>query len=311
MNEQLRVKLWCLYHYPIYKWKSWRTRHLKRRLHILNSEETVKRIIASRLSVCRYGDGELQMVSHHLQGGGTNNFAVDTFQHYDTLLGRRLYEIITSAPETLEGLLVCLPYQLKRPNISDLYGELFWEREWLSRLDIFAQCHSDQVFGDASFTRFYLGRKDITDYPAYIRLLQQIWAGRDLIIVEGALSRLGVGNDLFDSSRSIRRVICPSTNAFGKYADILEQVKQVAQPGDLLLLALGHTATVLAVDLHLLGYQAIDIGHIDIEYEWYRMGAKGKVAIPNKYVNEVASGRIQEASIRDQKYLTQIVARVD
>ena len=42
----------------------------------------------------------------------------------------------------------------------------------------------------------------------------------------------------------------------------------------LILLALGPTATVMAYNLAQKGYQAIDIGHIDIEYEWYRMGAK-------------------------------------
>jgi len=47
---------------------------------------------------------------------------------------------------------------------------------------------------------------------------------------------------------------------------------------------------LLAYDLSKLGYQAIDVGHIDIEYEWLMMGAKHKVNIKSKYVNEVIGG---------------------
>ena len=36
----------------------------------------------------------------------------------------------------------------------------------------------------------------------------------------------------------------------------------------LFLVALGPTATVLAYDLSKIGYQAIDIGHIDISFVW-------------------------------------------
>lgn len=36
---------------------------------------------------------------------------------------------------------------------------------------------------------------------------------------------------------------------------------------------------MLSYELAKLGYQAIDLGHLDIEYEWFRMGAKGRVPI--------------------------------
>ena len=42
------------------------------------------------------------------------------------------------------------------------------------------------------------------------------------------------------------------------------------------LLPLGPAATVLAYDLFKAGYQAIDVGHVDVEYEWWRMGAHKK-----------------------------------
>ena len=48
--------------------------------------------------------------------------------------------------------------------------------------------------------------------------LQKIYAikDRDVIICEGEKTRMGVGNDLLDNCKSIKRIICPSENAFDK-----------------------------------------------------------------------------------------------
>jgi hypothetical protein len=51
------------------------------------------------------------------------------------------------------------------------------------------------------------------------------------------------------------------------------------------------------------------LGHVDIEYEWYLMKAKKKVPIPNKYVNEVLSGRIC-SNLQDKVYLSQIIKNI-
>lgn len=307
MNERIKVLLWCLLHYPEYKFKSWQTRHLKSRLHIYNSKQTLQAIVSGRLSVARYGDGEFQMIAHLLKGGDSTNFGVDTFQSYDAGLAERLYEVLQTSQD---GLLICLPYQLRYPETSDLFNNLFWEREWLSNKDFLAQVALDRQLGDTNFTRFYMGRRDIKDYSAYIALLKQLWAGREVVMVEGEYSRLGVGNDLFASAQSVKRIVCPATNAFVHYEAIRSAVITQVSKDALLLLALGHTATVLAYDLYQLGYQALDVGHVDVEYEWYRMGAKSKVAILGKYVNEVASGRIQTSNNIDEQYQKEIIARI-
>ena len=78
----------------------------------------------------------------------------------------------------------------------------------------------------------------------------------------------------------------------------------------LFLIALGPTATVLAYDLTKYGYQAIDIGHFDIEYEWFLRGIKeDKVAIEGKYTNEVVGGD-DVADILDNKYKNEIITMV-
>ena len=117
---------------------------------------------------------------------------------------------------------------------------------------------------------------------------------------------MGIGNDLFDNAKSIRRIICPSQNAFSKYDEIFETATKIIPKDCLILSALGMTATVLCYDLSRRGYQAIDIGHIDIEYSWFRMRAKKKCSVPGKAVNEISNMPEKECS--DNKYSESIVA---
>ena len=76
------------------------------------------------------------------------------------------------------------------------------------------------------------------------------------------------------------------------------------------LIALGPTATVLAYDLFKLGYQSIDIGHLDIEYEWFLRNASSKIAIENKIVIENHDKNNTFTKIKDEKYYKQIIAKI-
>ena len=114
--------------------------------------------------------------------------------------------------------------------------------------------------------------KDKSASVAHFEKLKKLWDKRDILIVEGENSRSGVGNDLFNNARSVQRIICPSRNAYSKIQDIQETVEKYAD-GKLVFLMLGPTAKVLAYHLSRKGIQAIDLGHIDSEYEWFKMGA--------------------------------------
>ena len=140
-------------------------------------------------------------------------------------------------------------------------------------------------------------------------MLKEIWKERDVVIIEGAHSRLGVGNDLFNNTNSLHRVLCPPKDAFKKYDEILQYVIEYVKKDRLLLISLGPTATVMAYDLHRSGYQAIDLGHIDLEYEWFLKNAKERIMIKNKAVNELAEeALIQEC--RDEKYQREILVEI-
>ena len=115
--------------------------------------------------------------------------------------------------------------------------------------------------------------------------LKMIWDKKEILIVEGELSRMGVGNDLYENAAGLSRLICPAENAFGKYDEILEASKKYGKD-KLILIALGPTATILSHDLAKNGYWAIDIGHIDVEYMWMLSKTQTKIPIKGRYVIE-------------------------
>ena len=167
-----------------------------------------------------------------------------------------------------------------------------------------------KVYYCANITRPYMDFKDKSKARYYFSLLKTLWKGEKLLIVEGEKSRLGVGNDLFEGSIEIKRILCPATDAFAFYEEIVEKINEISKDY-MILLALGPTATVLAYDLYCQGYRALDIGHVDIEYEWCKMGATEKLPIKDKYTNEAESkGGIDVGEILDTDYCSQIYAKV-
>lgn len=55
------------------------------------------------------------------------------------------------------------------------------------------------------------------------------------------------------------------------------------------------------------GYQAVDIGHLDLEYEWFLVGQGKRVPVAYKYNNEVSGGN-RVSDIHDPIYESQIIA---
>lgn len=262
---------------------------------VMSIKDTAEYIINNRCSCSRFGDGEMKIAC----GTGIR------FQEYDDTLSVRLNEILNK-PE--DEYFVC---------ISDMFGSLkfFNKKSRRYMLNVLAENRKKwlkaikvkRTFGNTFVTRCYIDWKDKSFSKSHFELLKQIWAGRDIVIVEGKFSRLGVGNDLFESAKSIARVLCPAKNAWSEYDEILKFTIERISKDKLVLLALGPTATVLAYDLDKLGYQAVDIGHVDIEYEWCLMGAECKVPLKNKYVNEAEKGEIDEDNLKDEAYKNQII----
>lgn len=267
-------------------------------LCFMDNVHAVDLIVDEGKSMARFGDGELGWIL----GMGL----ASEYQAASPELSRRLREVLSSdEPNLLIGVLKVLSDD---SNMS-LLAKSYWRKYKAQNMHaIVSLLEPGRVYADSSITRPYIDLKDRSGASAEFENLKRIWIDRNVLLVEGDESRLGVGNDLFDGVSSMRRILCPSRNAFASYDAIMSATLENVHPGDLVLLALGPTATVLAYDLCREGVQAVDIGHIDNEYEWMRMGAKKKVPILGKAVDE--AGSYGDAAPEDARYAGQIVARV-
>lgn len=264
----------------------------KSHLNILTIEESINKIKTERKSIARFGDGELDVIV----GGDIG------FQDKNEKLGQKLKEILCAKQDFC---LIGIPDVLNGFDNLTEESEKFWiknmeqhRKTWLKFL------HKDMTYATANMTRLYIRYKDRSNAGKHFDMLKDLWDGRDVVICEGEQTRMGIGNDLLDNCKSITRIICPSENAFDKYDEIISALRK--QPKDsIIIMALGPTATVLAYELAKDGYQALDIGHLDIEYEWYLRNVSKKEKIVNKYTNEVKQGNITQ-DIKDDEYTKQI-----
>ena len=110
---------------------------------------------------------------------------------------------------------------------------------------------------------------------------------------------------MLDSARSIERIIGPSSDAYKKLDELFACCKEY--PKDrLFLVSLGVAAKFLVEKLFLEGYRALDIGNLDMEYEWYLHQAKEKEKIPkHDMIGEEAN---KNAGYHE--YLAQIKKRI-
>lgn len=277
------------------------------RIKVLNFEETVNNILVNRLSVTRFGDGELRFMLSEDTG---NTFEVNSIR-----LAKELKNVITLRSN---NVMVCLPSVYD--NLSGLKFEdkIFWQREVSLHLkEYYNFINTDVTYGDAFFTRPYEGYYiKHENAESKFLLLKKIWNKKNVILVEGELTRFGVGNDLLDNVSELKRVLAPAKNAFEKIDDIyletktvIEKIKQ-SKDNVLVLLSLGPTATVLAAKISQeLNVQAIDVGHLDIEYEWFLRRSNVKIPIEGKYVNESSGEKYLQGKI-DDKYEKEIVSKI-
>lgn len=265
-------------------------------INFLDNDKLFRMLLEEKKSLARFGDGEFEIIRRKKRGW---------FQHLDETLSERLLGVLTEKQDK-----VVLAIADNFGNLSK-YTEDAADaiREYLSgdtREDIMKFLPLDRAYGDAYITRFYLMYRDKTYSKSIINLFKKLWKDRDIIIVENKYSRMGIGNDLLDGAKSIRRIICPHKNAFDFYVSIKNAVINIIKEDDLVLISLGQTATVLAFDLGMMGFQAIDIGQIDTEYEWYLKKSVGREEIYGKSVAEIPWWH-EPIVLNNNEYISQII----
>jgi len=265
---------------------------------ICSVEETCAKIVADKCSMSRYG-AEFDIILGR---------ARDVYQGNNERLAKRLKEILVSDQKN------------HIVAIADFYGAMEGlreenknnMREYMAggeREEQYALLNMEKEYYNAHISRPYVIYPHDELQKARNRFddLKKIWEKQHVLFIEGDRTRMGIGNDLFSNATSIERIIAPNENAFDVYDELYEAALEYGKD-KLIIMALGPTATVLAYDLAVVGYWALDMGHIDLEYEWFLKG-KGYSYIPHKYNNEMP-GDTNVIEINSPDYDNSILCRV-
>lgn len=267
-------------------------------ISVMSIDETLDELMKTEKSLVRFGDGEFNLI----------NGKSIAYQEYREDLAQEMREILLHAGDIENKVLICLPeiFEIFKGHFLQNEGsEKFWKQVLDDYGRFFQETCQTKGYGSTWISRLYIDNKDKSHAVTQFEKLKSLFEYKDILIVEGATTRAGVGNDLFNNVRSIKRIICPSHHAFSK-VDVIQQAILDHAAGRLILLMLGPTAKILAYRLSRLGYRALDLGHIDSEYEWMQMGAETKVQLKHKHTAEFNFDQGIEF-VEDEGYNSQIV----
>lgn len=301
--HDLVVKAKHLVSNTFYYWQYQRRNKLFKQIKILNISESIELIVTNKMSVARFGDGELRWAIGEQPG----YFQQDLDETFSLALQDVL---INPAPNTAVGLPRSAFGHLEEVTSDNrkAWRYLMWKfgMRWL---DIIPK---NRVYVDANLSRLYIDRENKNEAQNNYQLLKTLWEGRNVLILEGMHTKFGVGNDLLKNAASVRRIEGPSENAFSKYSELLNATKMYARKDDLILIALGPTATILANDLAKAGIQAVDIGHADVEYEWFLKQVSTRVELDGKHVEETKKtvDDTNYNNLDDELFKSEVIAEI-
>ncbi|MDD5939285.1 MAG: GT-D fold domain-containing glycosyltransferase [Lachnospiraceae bacterium] len=249
---------------------------MKNRIRVLTIDQTLDDLLNTDKSLVRFGDGEIVMMrGRSLKLQDLNAELVTRLQ---TILGFQEKKLMVAIPDCVMSV-----------DGYTQHAKDFWRDHLLFCRRYYDQyCNSVKYYGNAFVTRCYRMFEDKTPCADWFDKWRHVFAGRQLVVVEGAATHGGVGDNLFSLAQSVERIIAPPRNAFDRYKDILKACQ--SYPKDrLFLLSIGPTAKPLAEDLFYAGYRVIDIGNLDMEYEWFLKGNTDPV--PKLSVDTMAKSR--------------------
>lgn len=182
----------------------------ERQISVLSIDQSLDYLLEKAASVVRFGDGEMDLIAGRSI----------PYQDFDPELSVRLREMMSMKSD--EHMMICLPDVFKGLERYSIDAQNFWKAHLQHHLADYLEICRAPWYGSTFISRPYIDLEDKTPSAGYFAKLKKLWQDKDLLIVEGLTSRSGVGNDLFDGARSIKRIICPSRNAYSK----LEAIKQ-------------------------------------------------------------------------------------
>lgn len=270
------------------------------KISVLNTSKTINAVICKNLSIIRFGDGEFNIIFGK---------AGPAFQDTSYDLSQDLKMVLTFRSP---NLLICIPevFSCNSASFQDLQnkGTFFWKSYIAQNIFSLRKILDPlYVYGDARISRPYMSTRYRPNAENIFSNLKKIWDNKKIVIIEGSKTRFGFNNDLLDNSLTIKRIIAPAVNAYDKTFQIISFAKSLDKDS-LFIIALGPAAKLIALELFCSGYQVLDLGHLDVEYEWFIRRSNKKIAIPGKYVNEVPNRYENTPDQHNDPFMTQVIA---
>jgi hypothetical protein len=230
---------------------------------VLSEDKTLELIVSGR-SIARYGDGEFKMADH---------LAGIKSQNPDQRLTDRLAAILHDSGDCLVGI----------PNIRDVIARHTDDdkiRHWTRYLEF------KSLLAPREYVSSFITRPDSAPWintAEYWAKVESLWQGRDVCVVRGSGKSLTTAD--LNGARTVTEILCPRNSAFSEYDSILDRILSVRPKR--VLIGLGPTATLLAVDLCAKGIHAIDLGHLAMFLRKFRKGEPPIVTDEDKAVDRV------------------------
>lgn len=244
-----------------------------KRIEIKDASFTLDKLISSNCSICRFGDGEINL----LVGNSI------PFQKSSKKLSEKLEEVLRSNnPNVMLGI----PLLFRSYEGVDFFARKVTRAFYGKYNDyITSFLNQNQEYYCAGVTFPYINATDKSqNFKEYYEKFATIWNKKDIAIICEDRVFKNIKYNIFNSANSIEYLYTKSKNAFDDYNDILTQAKKISKDKTIIII-LGPTATVLAYDLTLLGYRAIDIGHIAKDYDAWMKNLPSNAKIITEFFN--------------------------
>ena len=276
MIQQIKkpVKKWL----AIFVYKLHAKHLLPNKIKVHTVDETLDVLLNTNKSMVRFGDSDIVMIS------GRNTIfqtaAPEISDGLKRIIAYKYDDLIVTIPDIFDNLDIYLPD-----------SKLFWQDHlFFFRRVYYKYCNINKIYYNTSVSRGYVTYADKSSSARWFEKMKKIFENKDLVVVEGCTTHNGVGNDLFVKAKSVKRVICPSRNAYSVRNKILEECLKYGKE-KMFVFSLGITAKALVEELFLRGYRVLDIGNLDMEYEWFLSNAQKKEPIPKHQIIGVAANR--------------------
>lgn len=227
---------------------------------VLNEYATLGLILKEHVSLARYGDGEFKLCWGKHQKSQAPNTAIQ-LRLREILLNERA-DLLVGIPNIWDAeALKSMPHEKRE----------FWKRYSGKRV-------TDLLSPDAIYASSFVSRPDSAptiDKPEYWQRWQEVWSGKRVLLVQGQRANFNKAG-LLNTASHVTTWRGPDRDAFNNYPSLLGKITHESKRAraDLIVLALGPTATVLAADLSDSGYWALDLGHMGMCYAHERWRQK-------------------------------------